>query len=99
MEVAEGMNEPELTSEVRRVNGFAPGDRVAIVDCELAGAYGKVTESRGGCVPHECRVDCYLVFVELMSKPLGVEERWQRPAWLHTENTRRFKVSEVTHVD
>lgn len=84
---------------VDRVNGFAEGDRVAIVNCELAGAYGKVTDSRHGCTPDSCRIDCRLVFVRLMSRPPGVEEAWYRQTWLGDENTRRFLVSEVTHVD
>jgi hypothetical protein len=87
-----------------RVNGFAEGDRVAIVNCEYAGAYGKVVRSYDGCVPEDCRQDCYLVVVRLMSKPPGVEafEHRRRQIYFPYEgggDVKRFLVSEVTHVD
>lgn len=86
--------------EVQRINGFAVGDRVAIVNCELAGAYGKVEHSAGGCEPWWCRDDCRLVFVELSHVPAGVDpaQLLNRRWWLN-DRVHRFLVSEVTHVD
>lgn len=90
---------PELTSDPERINGFAPGDRVAIVNCELAGAYGKVEHSSRGCVPNICRDDCHIVWVELMSRPEGVEPHYSHTTYSRGPNVFRFLVSEVTHVD
>lgn len=82
-----------------RVNGFAPGDRVAIVNCELAGAYGKVTRSRGGCWD-DCRDICRLVFVNLIKRPKDVEVLWHRETYADPDpNTLKFLVNEVVHVD
>jgi hypothetical protein len=46
-----------LRGDAERVNGFTPGDRFAIVNCEMAGAYRKVFASRTGCIPDECRME------------------------------------------
>lgn len=94
MEVAETVNGDENPF---RVNGFAPGDRVGIVNCELAGAYGKVTHSRGGCWD-DCRDTCRLVFVDVMHKPEDVEVSSYRKSFIDP-NVLRFQVNEVTHVD
>lgn len=93
------MTEPELTSDVERINGFAPGDRVGIINCELAGAYGKVEESYGGCDTDNCRTRCHIVYVELMSKPEGVQPHHSHVTYNGNPNVFRFLVSEVTHVD
>lgn len=99
------MNDDPLTDETpwhfprtNRVNGFAPGDRVAIVNCELAGAYGKIVDSRGGCTPSTCRDKCRLVFVDLMSRPKDIEVPWYRESFINPK-ALRFMVSEVVHVD
>lgn len=93
------MNEPELTQDVGRINGFAFGDRVAIVNCELAGAYGKVKESFDGCDTDNCRIRCHIVYVELMSKPEGVQPLRSHTTYNDNPNLFRFLVSEVVHVD
>jgi hypothetical protein len=55
-ELPQGISET-LRGDVERVNGFAPGDLFAIVNCEMAGAYGKVFTSRIGCIPDEYRME------------------------------------------
>lgn len=81
-----------------RINGFAPGDRVGIVNCELAGAYGKVEFSNPGCEA-ACLLDCHLVWVDLSHKPDDVEPNKTRETFFGEPNTFRFKVGEVTHID
>jgi len=100
-------DDPELTEvDVQRVNGFAPGDRVAIVNCEMAGAYGKIEFSSVGCMPNHCRVSCNIVWVELSHIPAGVtpHNKWHAVGvggggTQRTPNVFRFKVNEVTHID
>jgi hypothetical protein len=98
VEVDETVNDdPSIQPNTDRVNGFAPGDRVAIVNCELAGAYGKVTKSRGGCWD-DCRDHCRLVYVDVMHKPEDVEVSWYRQSY-DGPSIMRFEASEVVHVD
>lgn len=93
------MNEtPEPAIESDRpdaVHGLAPGDRVMITDGELNGAYGKVVQAFYGC-GKSCRFNCYLVEVELMAKPPGVEPR---PVRIRNGDVMTFKASEVSHAD
>lgn len=89
---------PEPYTRPDAVNGFAPGDRVAIVNCELAGAYGKVDFASGGCLPEFCRSKCLLVWVQLMATPEGAEADPSRQSW-DNPDVKRFMVEEVTHVD
>jgi hypothetical protein len=82
--------EPEIVRNELRINGFAEGDRVAIIDHELAGAYGKVESVWAGCHPEECRHWCHLVWVKLTHVP---------PDFLVTHTAQSFRVYQVTHVD
>jgi hypothetical protein len=96
--MAQDMPKPEDTYDrADAVNGLAPGDRVIITDGELKGAYGKVVYSRYGCM-ESCRFACYLVSVELMARPPGVDDFPWRMSFLG-ENVRMFKASEVSHAD
>lgn len=96
------LDRPFDQARANRINGFAVGDRVAIVNCELAGAYGKVEHSGPGCIPAECRTDCRIVFVELSHIPKGFDREdipYYRVAWNVGDSVYRFRVDEVTHVD
>jgi hypothetical protein len=87
------MKNPDIERDELRINGFAEGDRVAIVDHELAGAYGKVESVRAGCHPEECRAWCQLVWVNITHIPR--ELRHVRVLY----TTKSFRVYQVTHVD
>jgi len=94
------MRDAGASPEPKRVNGFAEGDRVGIVNCELAGAYGKVVESWGGCRSEWCVKHCRIVYVRLMKIPGGIEpDRFRRSFTPNEDNIYRFKVNEVTHID
>lgn len=93
---------------VERVNGFAQGDRVAIVDGPFKGAFGKVYYSSIGCHPVNCVSHCYLVHVELQMIPKGIapsdmlrRKGYRLPLSDGTlePQTYRFTVHEVTHAD
>lgn len=97
MGVDETVNDdPSIQPNAVRVNGFSPGDRVAIVNCELAGGYGKVTKSVRGCWD-DCRDICPLVWVDLMQRPKDVEVSWRSS--FDDPNVMLFKVKEIVHVD
>lgn len=92
-----------------RINGFASGDRVSIVSGPYTGAYGKVHESWGGCLPESCVTQCHLVWVDLMSIPAEAQSdtggryphgdaRYRYQGW-GVPNRFRFRVNEVTHLD
>jgi hypothetical protein len=84
-----------------RINGFATGDRVAIVDGVLKGAYGKIYLSKTGCNPHDCRTHCMIVWVELSHIPENIRHDYGMWAAHNTwvENIYRFMVQQVTHID
>jgi len=90
------MDDPEISRDVRRINGFAEGDRVAITGGDFAGACGKVTQSWMGCIPEDCRKHCLLVHVKMTHAP-PEKTRWSSDPsrW----QPHRFRVDDVTHID
>jgi hypothetical protein len=89
--------------------GFAEGDRVAIVEGEFKGAWGKV-EHVGGCWSG-CKEACMIIYVELQQIPPDVAQalrmyRHYAGSFVDDmmgrtvpDNVFRFYVREVTHAD
>jgi hypothetical protein len=74
----------------KRVNGWAVGDRAAVVEGEYKGAVGKVTHVWAGCRPDRCATHCYLASVHLTHVPPGMTA----PRF-----NRSFRLADITHID
>lgn len=83
----------ERQQDPLRINGFAPGDRVQVVneDNEHYGKFGKVTNSWAGCFPEICGKDrpCKIIEVELDGKL----------PWRSYSGAPIYSPKEITHVD
>jgi hypothetical protein len=100
---------PAISYDREERFGFAEGDRVAIVEGEFKGAWGKV-EHVGGCWSG-CKEACMIIYVELQQIPPDVAQalrmyRHYAGSFVDDmmgrtvpDNVFRFYVREVTHAD
>jgi hypothetical protein len=73
-----------------RNNGFAEGDRVAVIGGPWEGIIGKVYYSSIGCDHEVCRTQCKLLTITVMYKPPDKD--------CHLSQVR-CKLAHVTHID
>jgi len=77
-----------------RINGFARGDRVQVINEDMSSYYGKighVVNSFAGCDPKECSENgfCKLIEVDLDGKP----------PWASYTRCPLFNPKDLVHID
>lgn len=87
------MAEPAQQDAEERINGFARGDRIQVInkDSKYYGKFGRVLNSWAGCIPEECAKNRQCALVEVTLEGTGGIPGYSRSPVLNPHS--------LTHVD